>query len=649
MSDPIGLALLILGLPLAAAIVSAGLSRGSIRTAANWPLIAACATAAVLALVLLVRVADASGHQFVSEPATWFAAGRLKVNFTFNVDPLACVMLTMITFVSTWIAIFSSGYMKGDSGYSRFFVVMSLFVFSMCGLVLANNFLLLVAFWEGVGLCSYLLVGYYFEKPSAAAAARKAFLVTRIGDTGFILGIFLLWRMGGWHTDLTALFDTIAKNPPDQASLTTACLLLFCGAVGKSAQFPLYVWLPDAMEGPTPVSALIHAATMVTAGVYLLARCAPLFARCPEATLVVAWIGGITALLAAFIALAQTDLKRILAYSTVSQLGFMFLALGTVGVVSPVFAVTAAMFHLFTHAFFKALLFLSAGSVMHAMGGVIDVRQFGGLRKLMPVTHITFLCGAMALAGVPLLSGFWSKDLILESLKEAGASGNRYAGSYVALLVIAMLTAFLTAFYTFRAYCLTFWGELRVPPEAGHHAHESPSVMTVPLIVLAVGALLIGAVVEPFTHWFSGFLGKTPSLTSAAASSGIADHHFNWTLAISSAVLALAGVVLACVLYRRGTETVPASLQPVHNLSRNKLYVEDVYEAAVVRPTGTLAFLAKVFDGFLDGLARFASALPRFLGALARPIQNGLVQFYALSMALGAVVLLSFVVFRVTR
>jgi NADH-quinone oxidoreductase subunit L len=283
---------------------------------------------------------------------------------------------------------------------------------------------------------------------------------------------------------------------------------------------------------------------------------------------------------------------------------------------------------------------------MHAMGGVIDVRQFGGLRKLMPVTHITFLCGALALAGIPLLSGYWSKDLILEALSQAGESGGAYAGSYVVLLVLAMVTAFLTAFYTFRAYCLTFWGELRVPPEAGHHAHESPPVMTIPLIVLAVGALLIGAVVEPFTHWFSGFLAPTPSLAAGNAS---VEHHFNWTIAIASAVLALGGVGLACGLYRRGEETVPRSLEAVHALSRNKLYVEDAYEAAVVRPARGLAFLAKAFDGLLDGLARFVSALPRFLGQLARPIQNGLVQFYALSMALGLVVLLSFVVFRVTR
>jgi NADH-quinone oxidoreductase subunit L len=356
------------------------LSKFQLQKYANVPLIISCATAAFLA-IFLVREVAIEGGQFISKPITWFAAGKLEIHYTINVDPLSAMMLAMITFISTWIAVFSSGYMKGDKGYARFFAVMSLFVFSMCGLVLANNFLFLIAFWEGVGLCSYLLIGYYFEKPSAAAAARKAFLVTRIGDTGFILGVFLLWRMGGWHTDLTALFDHIARNPPENGTLTLACLLLFCGAVGKSAQFPLYVWLPDAMEGPTPVSALIHAATMVTAGVYLLARCAPLFARCPDAQIIISSIGGITALLAAFIALAQTDLKRILAYSTISQLGFMFLALGTVGSISPAFAVTAAMFHLFTHAFFKALLFLSAGSVMHAMGGVIDLRQFGGLRK----------------------------------------------------------------------------------------------------------------------------------------------------------------------------------------------------------------------------------------------------------------------------
>jgi NADH-quinone oxidoreductase subunit L len=330
----------------------------------------------------------------------------------------------------------------------------------------------------------------------------------------------------------------------------------------------------------------------------------------------------------------------------------MFLALGTVGAISPSLAVMAAMFHLFTHAFFKALLFLSAGSVMHAMGGVIDIRRFGGLRKLMPVTHVTFLCGALALAGIPIFSGFWSKDLILESLTEASESGSKYTGAYYFLLLVAFVTAFLTAFYTFRAYFLTFHGELKVPEEAGHHAHESPSVMTIPLLVLAVGALFVGIAVEPFTHTFSDFLGMTPSLKQANAASGAKEvaHHFNWPIAILSTLFALGGAGLAFALYRRGgPERVPANLERVFALSRNRLYVEEGYEAAVVKPAVALAFLAKAFDGFLDGLARLISAIPRFVGQLARPIQNGLVQFYALAMALGLAVFISFVVFRVTR
>ncbi len=654
MFDPVTLALTILALPLAAAIIawlSAGIA--GLRKFANIPLILACGTAAVLAIILLAKMLDGSESRFISEPVTWFAAGGLKVHYTFAIDALSTIMLCMITFVATFIAIFSGGYMNGDKGYFRFFAVMSLFVFNMCGLVLSNNLLLILGFWEGVGICSYLLVGYYYEKPSASAAARKAFLVTRLGDTGFLLGIFLFWKIGGWNTDLNLLFAHIGQHPPDQATLTTACLLLFCGAVGKSAQFPLYVWLPDAMEGPTPVSALIHAATMVTAGVYLLARCAPLFVMSPDAQLVVSWIGGITAILAAFIALAQTDLKRILAYSTVSQLGYMFMALGTSGAISPSFAVGAAMFHLFTHAFFKALLFLGSGSVMHAMGNVIDVRQFGGLRKLMPVTHITFLCGAAALAGVPLLSGFWSKDMIFEALSEAGEGSSRFAGSYLALLVVACITALLTAFYTFRAYFLTFWGPERVPPEAGHHAHESPSSMTLPLIVLALGAVFVGIVVGPFTHWFTDFLETSPSLNLArvrAATAADVPHHLNWVLMTVSTVLALTGVGGAYMLYRNSGADKPAfGLQRVWVWSRNKLYVDELYYAIIVWPAERLAFLLRIFDGFLDGLARLVAAVPRFVGGWLRPIQNGLVQFYALSMVLGLAVFLSFVVFRITR
>jgi proton-translocating NADH-quinone oxidoreductase chain L len=659
MSDPITFGLIILGLLLGSAILTACLSaNANLKANAHWPLVVACVLSAVFAILILDEVAGASDPaRFLSQPITWFAAGKLDVHFTLAIDPLSAVMLAMITFVAIWIAVFSSGYMRDshhqpDKGYTRFFAMMSLFVFSMCGLVLANNFLLLMAFWEGVGLCSYLLIGYHYERPSAAAAARKAFLVTRLGDVGFVLGIFLIWKLGGWNTDMTAAFDYIQKNPPETASITTACLLLFCGAVGKSAQFPLYIWLPDAMEGPTPVSALIHAATMVTAGVYLVARCAPLFALAPDAREIVAWIGGITALLAAFLAIGQYDLKRVLAYSTVSQLGFMFLALGTLGSVSPIFAVTAAMFHLFTHAFFKALLFLASGSVMHAMGDVIDMRRFGGLKRLMPTTHLTFLCGAAALAGIPLLSGFWSKDLILESLQQAAERSHPHFGSFYFLLLTALLTAALTAFYTFRAYFLTFHGLTRVPEEAGHHVHESPSVMTVPLLVLAIGALLIGAIVEPFTHWFSGFLGRTPSLQMASAMTHFQEvgHHFNWGMAGLSTLLALGGVGIAYMLHGHGRSDVePAALEPVYSLSRKKLYVDEVFAAAIVKPAETLAFLARVFDQFLDSLARLFAAVPRLIGVWARPIQNGLVQFYALSMALGLGVFLMFVVFRITR
>lgn len=656
MSEPVLLALIALGLPLLAAVTAAFMNRDSLRRFANWPLVLACGSAAVVAITLLMKVSDIPGEtiSFVSSPVTWFAAGKLNVNFSINVDPLACVMLATVTFIATWIAIFSGGYMHGDRGFARYFAVMSLFVFSMCGLVLANNFLLLVGFWEGVGVCSYLLVGYYFEKPSAAAAARKAFLVTRLGDVGFLLGIFLLWKIGGWNTDLTTMFEYIHNHHPDPAVLTAACLLLFCGAVGKSAQFPLYVWLPDAMEGPTPVSALIHAATMVTAGVYLVARCAPLFALVPSAQITVAAIGGITAILAAFFALAQHDLKRVLAYSTVSQLGYMFMALGTMGSVNPTFAVTAAVFHLFTHAFFKALLFLSAGSVMHAMGGVIDMTRFGGLRKLMPKTHIAFLCGAGALAGLPLLSGFWSKDMIIDSLHDGSEHSPWFREGYFVILLISLITVGMTAFYTFRAYFLTFWGKERIPEEAGHHAHESPAIMTIPLIVLAFGAVFAGIAVEPFNHIFSGFLERTPSLhlaSKAAALPGMEhEHAFNWGLAGVGSLLAFGGLALAAVMYSRGgPEVVPEPLAPVWTASRNKLYVDQLYHAVFVKPAEVLAFLSKPFDGFLDGLARLVSYLPQLLGQVLRPIQNGLVQFYALSMVLGLAVFVSFVVFRITR
>ncbi|MCZ2343197.1 MAG: NADH-quinone oxidoreductase subunit L [Bacteroidales bacterium] len=656
MSDPTNLALLALGLPLLATILAAVM--GTCSTLAKWahlPVVTAFAGSAILALLVLSKVMQATGSEvaFLSTAQTWFHAGNLQVDFQITVDPLSALMLMTVTFVGTWIAVFSVGYMHDDPGYARYFSLMALFVFSMCLLILASDLLLLVAGWEGVGLCSYLLIGYYYAKPSAAAAARKAFLVTRLGDVGMILGIFLFWQAGGYHTNFDKLFAHITANPPDSVTLTTACLLLFCGAIGKSAQFPLYVWLPDAMEGPTPVSALIHAATMVTAGVYLLARAMPLFVLSPDAQIVVALIGGFTAILSAFIALAQHDLKRVLAYSTVSQLGYMFMALGAGGPVSANLVVTAAIFHVFTHAFFKALLFLSSGSVMHAMGNVIDMRKFGGLRTLMPVTHITFLCGAAALAGFPLLSGFWSKDLIIDMVYQASEHGGSHATLYGLVFLTALVTAFLTAFYTFRAYFLTFWGELRTPPEAGHHAQESPLGLLAPLIVLAFGAVLAGITVEPFAHGFSNLLVKAPSVVLANSVLHVeaeATHpHFDFALAGISTLLALSGMALAWWHYRTGIETVPAALKSVYRLSENKLYVDEIFNGMFVKPAEWLAVLSRLCDGLLDGVARVVSFIPRLIGALLKPLQNGLVQFYALGMVLGLAVFLTVVVVRTSQ
>jgi NADH-quinone oxidoreductase subunit L len=569
--------------------------------------------------------------------------GGLDLGFTLRADALSATMLVMITFVGSWIAIYSIGYMHHDEGYARFFAEIALFIFSMTLLVLADNFIVLYAGWEGVGLCSYLLIGFWFAKPSAAHAARKAFLVTRIGDVGLFLGILLLWFHCDYKLDYGSVFAKAEHLP--HSVLVGACLLLFCGAVGKSAQFPLHVWLPDAMEGPSPVSALIHAATMVTAGVYLVARCTPLFLLAPEAQLVVGCIGAFTALLAALIALTQNDLKRVLAYSTISQLGYMFLALGCAvqagGNSLVTFAVVAALFHLFTHAFFKALLFLSAGSVMHAMGDVIDMRRFSGLRKLLPVTHATFLCGALALAGFPLLSGFWSKDEILVAAGEASRVGG--AGwVYLLLLVSALLTAGLTAFYTFRAYFMTFHGPEKVPPEAGHHAHESPPVMTVPLVVLAVFAvgvgLVVGAPFMPEGVQFSHFLEKTPGFPHGE------EHPHNALLMALSAALAIGGIGVAWLMYARQPE-LPGQLaegaQRLYQLSLNKFYLDELYNAFILKPLHGLTVFLRVVDQYLvDGVVDLVGHVPRLFGGAFRPVQNGLVQFYALAMILGLTVFL---------
>jgi NADH-quinone oxidoreductase subunit L len=807
-------------LPLAAAVLTPILGPKILKERSHWIAIVAIGSAFLLSLLLLMEVLRAasgdarfaSSHGFERLLPLWkwasisdamktaTGSAAFDIEIVLRADGLTALMLCMVTFVALLVAIFSTGYMHGEPGYWRFFTYLSLFVFSMTMLVSVSNFLLLFVFWEAVGACSYLLIGFWYTKPEAVAAGKKAFLVNRVGDFGLALAIFLIWSNYGtlnFHDapinseQLVSLQsgagastaaeangilgqdrlanDGYIKGPQGTRDYTIAlsiCLLLLLGCCGKSAQFPLHVWLPDAMEGPTPASALIHAATMVTAGVYLIARCTPLFVASPDAQLVVACIGGFTAFIAGVIALTQTDLKRVLAYSTVSQLGYMFLGLGA----GTETGVTAGMFHLFTHAFFKALLFLGAGSVMHAMHHVIDMRRFSGLKEIMPITRWTFLIGCLALAGVFPFAGFWSKDEILASVAERQDSiqhelSDRESGHaakptripaeilanlasdespphgliknlngnqsveqlqraqriYGILFWLALATAFMTAFYTFRAYFLTFHGELRTPEEAGDHAHEVPANMWAPLVVLAVCSVVAGFMfnVPIFLH-STGEVGKaaglslhqvmhwTPQLAEGnlqfVAGHGHADHLF---VAGISTVAAISGVLLAMFLYlgdrkevdflygimngealanasdvtsltnssRRGPISVVYQFMcriglggvarflgnavlilalllsaPLllfrfaspYRLSQNKLYFDEAYDWAIVRPLRGLASLAYLFDRyFIDMSVNLAGRIPSIFGGLMRSMQMGLVQFYALAMILGAVALLA--------
>jgi proton-translocating NADH-quinone oxidoreductase chain L len=618
----------------------------SVLRYSHWPCVLAIIASFLLSLLVFQQVYTGSLAEPVVKYPAWIQVGEpgavhaVDVTFSLRADPLSAMMLVMITFIASSIAIYSIGYMHGDEGYPRFFAEIALFVFMMTTLVLADNFLLLYLGWEGVGLCSYLLIGFWFTKPEAAAAARKAFLVTRIGDVGLLLGILLLWVTFDYHLDYATILNPAAIAGQDKTVILGACLLLFCGACGKSAQFPLHVWLPDAMEGPTPVSALIHAATMVTAGVYLVARCTPLFVAAPEAQLTVACIGGFTALLAALIALTQNDLKRILAYSTISQLGYMFLGLGSGMKGLAAFAATAALFHLFTHAFFKALLFLGAGSVMHAMGNVIDIRRLGGLRRIMPITHLTFLAGALALAGFPFFSGFWSKDEILAATWQA-SGGETFASWYLVLWVLGMATAGLTPFYTFRAYFCTFQGQEVIPPEAGEHAHESPRVMTVPLVVLAVFSVGVGFVIGPLMPEglrFAHFLEPTRGFASQG------EPAIHWGLMVLSGVIALAGIGVAYLMYVARPELpgqIARSAQAAYQLSLNKFGIDEIYDALILKPLDGFTRFTGILDlRVIDATVDLVGHLPRLLGVLLRPVQNGLVQFYALAMLLGLTVFL---------
>jgi NADH-quinone oxidoreductase subunit L len=584
---------------------------------------------------------------FHKEFFTWIAAGNFRAGFDLQMDQLTVVMVLVVTGVGWLIHIYATGYMAHEGGYYRFFSYLNLFMFFMLILVLAANYVLLFVGWEGVGLSSYLLIGFYFLRKSAADAGKKAFIVNRIGDFGFMLGTFLLFKTFG-TLDFVQLFAKADPWPADAmghlGTLTIVCLLLFMGACGKSAQLPLYVWLPDAMEGPTPVSALIHAATMVTAGVYVVARSHILFAHAPTAMLVVAIVGCATAFFAATIGLVQTDIKKVLAYSTVSQLGYMFLACG-------VGAFSAGIFHLMTHAFFKALLFLAAGSVIHAMGGEQDMNRMGGLSKKIRWTYVTMLTATLAIAGFPPFAGFFSKDSILLS-----AFQSEYGGRNVgyALYGFGLATALLTAFYMFRLIFLTFHGKPRYD-EHHVHVHESPNNMLVPLMILALLSVVGGWFAAPAflpggTDYFAKFLQPVFRNVEVVGAEAEAHSLEIWLAAVAVAV-ALAGALFAYWLFLKRPEKADGlakSRKPAYTTLLNKYYVDELYAAAVVRPllwisTNVLWKTVDVagIDGAVNGIAEGAKAI----GDGVRHAQSGNTRSYAVWVVVGALVVIAVIFF----
>ncbi len=619
----IAVALIVL-LPLAGFIITLLLGKRFFRAKAHILPVALVTVTAVLSVYAFEWVFRHPDEAFVWNAFSWVAAGRLTVEWGFLVDPLTGIMLLVVGIIGMLVHYYSIGYMHDDPGYYRFFAYLNLFMFAMFVLILANNYLLLFLGWEGVGLCSYLLISFWFRRKSASQAGKKAFLVNRVGDFGFTLGMFLIFVTTG-TLQFTGVFDKAEMI--GSGTLLWICLLLFTGAVGKSAQFPLHVWLPDAMEGPTPVSALIHAATMVNAGVYMVARSYPLFLHSDVAMLVVMIVGTFTAIYAAYIAITQNDIKKVIAYSTVSSLGFMFMALGAG-------AWAAGVFYLFAHGFFKGLLFLCSGSVIHAMGGEQDMRNMGGLRKRIPVTFWTMLIGAIALIGVFPFAGFWAKDEIL--------GGAFVGGSYV-VWAVGIVTAFLTAVFAFRLIFMTFYGESRAPEEVQHHIHESPKVMTIPLVLLAIPAALLGLVVgwPPETGWIHRFL--EPVFFA------VKHEEFVWLgvgggLMVFSLAVALLGVYVAYVMYIRRTELpgrLAARLPAAYEASFNKMYMDQIYEVVPIRSTIAFAgwlwtfFDTKVIDGAVNGLAR----LWELFGERLRPLQTGRVQNYTLSIFAGMLVL----------
>lgn len=570
---------------------------------------------------------------------SWLAVAGLNIKFAYLVDPLSLTMALVVTGVGFLIHIYSIGYMHGDKGYWRFFSYMNLFIFAMMNLVLGDNFVVLFLGWEGVGLCSYLLIGFWydrkFEKGTVPEAAKKAFIVNRIGDFGFLLGMFLIYFTFD-SLNFNEVFSKAANYPIPEATFGLIAIFLFIGATGKSAQIPLYVWLPDAMAGPTPVSALIHAATMVTAGVYMVSRASIIFALAPSVMMVVAVIGLLTAFFAATIGLVQNDIKKVLAYSTVSQLGYMFLAAG-------VGAFSASIFHVMTHAFFKALLFLAAGSVIHGMHDEQNIQRYGGLKKYMPKTFITFFVATLAISGIPGLSGFFSKDEILWNAFDKGG---------FLFWLIGVLTAMMTAFYMFRLLSLTFYGKERF--DHHHvHPHESPAVMTVPLIILAILSVIGGYIGMPavfvgehgnlFEHWLAPVY--APAL-SKIAHFGHASHFTEILLMVISVALALTAIYAALNIYLKKpsiAEKVSGKFKGLYNLLWNKYFVDEAYEAAVIKPIqkGSEKVLWDFADStIIDGIVNGSAHLINLFSNKIKKMQTGVAQLYAVVMMAGIALVL---------
>jgi NADH-quinone oxidoreductase subunit L len=635
-------------LPFTGFLINGTVGRKLPRAAVSAIALLFTAIPACLVAWLWMTMLDPSAPKTISVASQpWIAITGLSVNFAFTVDHLTLIMLAVVTGVGFLIHVYSVGYMAHEEGFWRFFAYLNLFMFFMSVLVLADSFLLLFVGWEGVGLASYLLIGFYFTKDAAANAGKKAFIVNRVGDFGFLLAMFLLIAHFG-SLNFAQVFAAITAHPEWHSGFLTAiALLLVVGATGKSAQIPLYVWLPDAMEGPTPVSALIHAATMVTAGIYMVARCHTLFDRSPEALTLVAVIGAATALFAATIGMVQHDIKRVLAYSTVSQLGYMFLACG-------VGAYSAGVFHLMTHAFFKALLFLSAGSVIHALSGEQDMRVMGGLRTKTPVTFWCMTMGVFAIAGIPPLAGFFSKD---EILFKAFTSENPI-GKLV--WIVGLITAGLTSFYMFRLWFKTFFGESRFHPvhhedhahhdhRAAHGVHESPWIMLFPLVVLAILSVVGGWVGIPGHSLFEGFLDPVFAAAPEAAAASSAGLEIG--LAVVSVLTALLGFYFAYVCYYKKPGSASAlamKAKPLYTLVLDKYRIDELYHAIFVTGlTGcTRAFLSGLIDfGIVDGSGFAAGGTATGLAALTRKVQSGNIRSYAGWLALGAAAVLAIMIF----